>query len=113
MSTKAKWFDLPHIGEKIDTSEIATKVYKERFSEETFDQMWEMFCGSESDGDSQKSGEVEEKAQGDDVDAITTFYKNTNFHLIDVSLQDHLVVPHHLLTINATYLGHLHSSLHR
>ena len=75
MSTKAKWFDLPFRGEMIDTNKIATKVYKERFSEETYDQMWEMFCGSGSDSDSgddsQKNDEVEEKQQGDDVEVIT------------------------------------------
>ena len=39
MNTKAKWFDLPVIGETIDLDDIALRVFKNRFSEETFNRL--------------------------------------------------------------------------
>ncbi|KAK1747324.1 hypothetical protein QTG54_001287 [Skeletonema marinoi] len=42
MNTKTKWFDLPVKGETIYMKEIAEKVYKDRFSEETFTRMWDL-----------------------------------------------------------------------
>jgi hypothetical protein len=71
MNTKTKWFDLPVKGETINTGEIAEKVYKERFSEETFNRMWELYCGSDS--------EIEEETEScDGVDAITRELKKVD-----------------------------------
>jgi hypothetical protein len=68
MSTKTKWFDLPVKGETIDMKEIAEKVYKERFSEETFNRMWELNCVSDSEIEEEEA-EADESSN-DDVDAI-------------------------------------------
>eukprot|EP00985_Skeletonema_marinoi_P027703 scaffold23145_cov73-Skeletonema_marinoi.AAC.1 len=63
MNTKAKWFVLPVKGETIYMEEIAEKVYKERFSEETFDRMW----GSDSEIEEAEADE----SSNDGVDVIT------------------------------------------
>ena len=49
--------------------EIAEKVYKERFSEETFTRMWELNCGSDSEIEEEEEGA--DKSSNDGVDVIT------------------------------------------
>lgn len=48
IKTKAKWFDLPSTYEKVNTLEIAERVFIERFSQQTFDSLMEMhFCSDD------------------------------------------------------------------
>ncbi|KAL9187322.1 hypothetical protein ACHAXT_001425 [Thalassiosira profunda] len=67
LATKAKWFDLPIPDEAVEVGQIAEKVFKERFSEETYDRlMHELVLGSES-GDGSIAA-----SEGDDEDANGT-----------------------------------------
>lgn len=72
LNTKAKWFNLPRKGETIEMSQIATRVFKERFSEETFDRLEENCFHSSSDGSDEKTNETQLVGRGaaDPVDGI-------------------------------------------
>ena len=67
LNTKAKWFDLPVTGETIDMDAIAVRVFKERFSEETYCSLKEKYFGSDSSDDARgnKKYEVPEVAESD------------------------------------------------
>ena len=80
LNTKAKWFDLPHPDENIEDEldEIAKKVYKERFSEESFDQFSKAYFDSDSDdGDvSVKRGLVGDVEVVDSVESVTAKFQD-------------------------------------
>ena len=58
-------FDLPYIGTKIEMEEIAEQVFKERFSVETFEQLNDLYFGSESDEKCEST--KEDKPDVDDI----------------------------------------------
>lgn len=80
LNTKEKWFDIPVTGEIIEMEQIAVKVYKERFSEETYFKMEQLLAGSDCDK-SQNSDEVSE------VDDLANHLKGTT--LLDLKPVDH------------------------
>lgn len=72
MNTKSKWFDLPVKGESVEMFEIiAVKVFKERFSEETYNRFEEMYFGSDSSSDDDGVAEAECGEAPEVVDGIT------------------------------------------
>ena len=73
LSTKKKWFDLHTTGDTFEMGEIAAKVFKERFSEETYYRFEEMYFASDSsDDDISAKAEEGVAVEADDVaDGIT------------------------------------------
>ena len=72
LHTKAKWFDLPTTGEVIEMEEITKRVFKDRFTVDTYNKFIDLYFGSDS---SENKGEVAEEALSD---KSTATVKTTN-----------------------------------
>ena len=70
LHTKAKWFDLPVTGEVIEMGEIEERVYKERFTVDTYNKFMDLYFGSNSSEDKEK--EVEEAVHDEAVTVKAT-----------------------------------------
>eukprot|EP00581_Thalassiosira_minuscula_P002491 CAMPEP_0183737128 /NCGR_PEP_ID=MMETSP0737-20130205/51098_1 /TAXON_ID=385413 /ORGANISM="Thalassiosira miniscula, Strain CCMP1093" /LENGTH=389 /DNA_ID=CAMNT_0025971333 /DNA_START=90 /DNA_END=1255 /DNA_ORIENTATION=+ len=78
LTTKAKWFDLPVTGQFIDMGKIAEKVFKDRFSEQTYYQLEDLYFGSDTSDDSESGQEAEAEESVDPVDTIANELKNVD-----------------------------------
>ena len=73
LNTKTKWFDLPLKGEIIEMGEIAERVFKERFSEETYERLeGEYFYDSSDEENGNEDGQAgaQDNGEADTVDDI-------------------------------------------
>ena len=67
--TKAKWFDLPVTGEVIEMEEIAKRVFKDRFTVDTYNKFIDMYFGSDS---CKNKREVAEETLSDKTATVKT-----------------------------------------
>ena len=70
LHNKAKWFDLPVTGEVIEMEEIAERVFKDRFTVDTYNKFMDLYFGSDSGEEKEK--EVEEAVHDEAVTVKAT-----------------------------------------
>lgn len=71
LHTKAKWFDLPVTGEVIEMEEIAERVFKDRFTVDTYNKFMDLYFGNDSIEEKEKE-EVEEAVHDEAVNVKAT-----------------------------------------